>query len=35
MAIRVTSSGPILFRQTRIGRDGRQFSMLKFRTMHL
>ncbi|HUO48992.1 MAG TPA: sugar transferase [Acidimicrobiales bacterium] len=35
LAIRVTSSGPVLFRQTRIGRDGNEFSMLKFRTMHV
>jgi lipopolysaccharide/colanic/teichoic acid biosynthesis glycosyltransferase len=33
VAIRLTSPGPVLFRQQRIGRDGRSFSMLKFRTM--
>lgn len=31
--VRVTSHGPMLFRQTRVGRDGREFRMLKFRTM--
>ena len=34
IAVKVTSKGPILFRQTRVGRDGHQFEMLKFRTMH-
>jgi exopolysaccharide biosynthesis polyprenyl glycosylphosphotransferase len=34
VAVKVTSKGPILFRQTRVGRDGHQFEMLKFRTMH-
>jgi lipopolysaccharide/colanic/teichoic acid biosynthesis glycosyltransferase len=34
VAIKVTSAGPVLFRQTRVGRDGHPFEMLKFRTMH-
>ena len=33
--IRVDSSGPVLFRHTRIGRDGRAFKMVKFRTMYV
>jgi lipopolysaccharide/colanic/teichoic acid biosynthesis glycosyltransferase len=31
--IRTDTPGPVLFRQRRIGRDGKAFSMLKFRTM--
>ncbi|HEX3178555.1 MAG TPA: undecaprenyl-phosphate glucose phosphotransferase [Methylomirabilota bacterium] len=31
--VRATSSGPILYRQERMGLDGRRFQMLKFRTM--
>jgi exopolysaccharide biosynthesis polyprenyl glycosylphosphotransferase len=31
--IRLDSPGPVLFRQERVGRDGRRFRMLKFRTM--
>ena len=33
VAVLLDSRGPILFRQSRIGRDGRVFQMLKFRTM--
>jgi len=31
--VRLSSPGPILFRQVRIGRDGHAFELLKFRTM--
>lgn len=31
--VKVTSRGPVLYRQRRMGLDGRQFNMLKFRTM--
>ncbi len=31
--VRLSSPGPVIFRQTRIGAHGRQFSVLKFRTM--
>jgi len=33
VAVRLTSKGPVLFTQERIGRDGRPFTMFKFRTM--
>jgi lipopolysaccharide/colanic/teichoic acid biosynthesis glycosyltransferase len=32
-AIRLDTSGPVLFRQIRLGKDGRPFVFLKFRTM--
>ena len=32
MAIKLTSPGPVFFRQTRIGHRGQPFTMLKFRT---
>jgi exopolysaccharide biosynthesis polyprenyl glycosylphosphotransferase len=31
--VKLTSRGPVLYRQQRLGRDGRRFDMLKFRTM--
>jgi exopolysaccharide biosynthesis polyprenyl glycosylphosphotransferase len=32
--IKLTSTGPVLFRQERVGRNGEFFKLLKFRTMH-
>jgi exopolysaccharide biosynthesis polyprenyl glycosylphosphotransferase len=32
-AVKLDSPGPVLFRQTRVGRDGRRFRIVKFRTM--
>ena len=34
-AVRLTSRGPAFFRQTRVGRDGRSFTMFKFRSMYV
>ena len=33
IAIKLTSSGPVLFKQVRAGLNGREFTMVKFRTM--
>ena len=33
LLIRAGGPGPALFRQTRVGKDGREFTVLKFRTM--
>jgi len=34
LAIKLDSKGPILYRQERVGEDGRIFHLLKFRSMH-
>jgi len=35
LVIKLTSPGPVLYRQRRMGLDGQEFTMLKFRTMRV
>ncbi|RII27382.1 MAG: UDP-phosphate galactose phosphotransferase [Geobacter sp.] len=35
LIIKITSPGPVLFRQERVGQFGRRFTFLKFRSMHM
>ena len=35
LAIRTTSSGPVIFKQIRLGKQGKPFTFYKFRSMHI
>jgi exopolysaccharide biosynthesis polyprenyl glycosylphosphotransferase len=34
LAVKATSKGPVLYRQTRVGHNGKRFEFLKFRSMY-
>jgi exopolysaccharide biosynthesis polyprenyl glycosylphosphotransferase len=35
LAVKLSSPGPVFYRQRRVGRDGREFDILKFRSMRM
>ena len=35
LAVRIDSPGPIIFRQSRLGKDGKPFVLYKFRSMRV
>ncbi|GAA4247402.1 sugar transferase [Dactylosporangium darangshiense] len=35
LVVRVDSTGPVMFRQIRVGKDGHEFVTFEFRTMHI
>jgi len=35
LLVRVSSAGPVFYTQERVGKEGRNFTMVKFRTMHV